>query len=167
MLEDPRAGALVLSSRDVTERVEAEAEVRRLNAELEARVAERTAELRALVARLEENERNLRESEVQFRTAFELAAVGMAHLAPNGRILRANRRPCEVVGYPEEELLLRSWYEISHPDALATYAENARRAFSGEAGTFSVEQRCVRRDFSQVWVRLTASLVRCPKGSPG
>jgi len=165
LLYDPSASALVLNSRDITERVMAQEEVRRLNAELEARVVERTAQLREMVGRLEANERSLKQSEEQFRTTFELAAVGMAHVAPTGRILRANRRLCEVVGYEKEELLLRSLEEITHPDDLPALRERIRRTFSGEYETFSVEQRCIRRDFSQVWVRLTASLVRGPEGS--
>jgi PAS domain S-box-containing protein len=167
LLDDPRAGALILNSRDITERVRAEQGVRQLNAELEARVAERTAQREALVERLEANERSLRESEEQFRTTFELAAVGMAHIARGtGRILRANRRLCEIVGYPREELLLRSLAEITHPDDLQPTLEKIQEELSGEDEAFSLEQRLIRRDYSQVWVRLTASLARGPEDAP-
>ena len=33
-----------------------------------------------------------------FRNTFEHAAVGIAHLAPDGRFLRINRRLCEILG---------------------------------------------------------------------
>ena len=54
------------------------------------RVEERTAQLEAVVSKLETQGRMLRESEEMFRSTFELAAVGMAHVSPNGRFLRAN-----------------------------------------------------------------------------
>ena len=56
---------------DVTERSQAEAEIRRLNAVLESRVAERTAQLEATVLQLEANERRLRESEADLRRSRE------------------------------------------------------------------------------------------------
>jgi len=167
LLDDPGVGALILNSRDITERVRAEQGVRRLNAELEERVAERTAQLEALVERLEANERSLRASEEQFHTMFELAAVGMAHIAcGTGRILRANRRLCGIVGYPKEELLLRSLAEITHPDDLEPVLRKIQGAFSDEDEAFSLEQRLIRRDYSQVWVKLTASPARGSEDAP-
>jgi len=47
-------GDFLLAFMDLTERIDAEMEVRRLNEELEARIAERTAELKKAVAGLEE-----------------------------------------------------------------------------------------------------------------
>ena len=71
LLEDPVVQGIVCYGRDITERKQAEEEIRRLNETLEARVAERTAQLAAMVAKLEAQERRLGESEEQFRTAFE------------------------------------------------------------------------------------------------
>src|SRR4028118_1383472 len=74
LLDDPAVEGLVFNQRDVTDRVRAEEEVRRLNRELEWRVAERTAELEATLA-------ELGESEERFRATFEQAAVGVAHVS--------------------------------------------------------------------------------------
>ena len=50
-------------------------------------------------------ETRLRESERRFRNTFELAGSGMAHIGMDRRFIRVNRRLCEILGYPEAELL--------------------------------------------------------------
>ena len=50
-------------------------------------------------------EQALRQSEELYRSTFELAAVGVAHISPEGKWLRVNKKLCDVVGYSEPELL--------------------------------------------------------------
>ena len=47
----------------------------------------------------------LRESEARYRRTFELAAAGIAHIGMDRKYIRVNRRLCEMLGYPEVELL--------------------------------------------------------------
>ncbi len=49
-------------------------------------------------------EEALRESEERFRSAFEHAAIGMALMGTNGRILQANQSMCEMLGYSEDRI---------------------------------------------------------------
>ena len=70
---------------------------------------------------------DLHESEERFRATFEQAAVGIVHAGTDGRFLRVNRRLCEMVGYTREELLARTFQEITHPADLEADLENVRR----------------------------------------
>ena len=113
-----------------------------------------------------EAEQGLRESEARFRGTFENAAVGMAQVDRRGRLTHANDALCETLGYTREELLERTFGEISHPDDVAASQDRFRRAMrEGMTGT-TVEKRYLHKSGRVVWGRLTASLVRDEAGRP-
>ena len=145
--------------RDITARLRAEEEVRRLTGDLENRVVQRTEQL-------QERERRHRESEERFRGTFEQAAVGMAHVDTDGRWLRVNRRLCDIVGYEKAEMLGLTFQDITHPDDLEAHLEYVRQLLAGEIETYSMEKRYFKKDGSIVWVNLTVSLVRPPSDEP-
>jgi two-component system cell cycle sensor histidine kinase/response regulator CckA len=111
-------------------------------------------------------EQALRDSEKRFRSTFEQAAVGIAHVAPDGRWLDVNQRLCEIVGYSRSELLARAFQDITFPGDLPADLRNVERALAGDTSTFSLEKRCVRRDGEIAWVDATTSLVRDGGGLP-
>ena len=111
-------------------------------------------------------EEALREGEERFRSAFEYAAIGMALVAPDGRWLRVNRSLCRLVGYEPEELLTRTFQDITHPDDLDADLDYVRRMLTGEIETYQMEKRYVRKDRQIVWVMLSVSLVHDATGAP-
>ncbi len=110
-------------------------------------------------------ERNLRLSEERFRATFENAAVGIAHVAADGKWLIANRRLCQILGYTHEDLLTRSLWDIVHPDDLdADHAQvEVMRAGASDSGR--IEQRMMCADGSIVWVVTTLGCVRTGSGA--
>ena len=111
-------------------------------------------------------EEALRESEKRFRATFDQAAVGVAQVAPDGRWLRVNQRLCQITGYTEEELLEKTFQDITHPDELDADLKQAHQLLAGEIETYSMEKRYLRKDGSTIWVNLSVSLVRGPSGEP-
>ena len=111
-------------------------------------------------------EKNERRSRKHFQATFEQAAVGIAHVAPDGHFLRLNSRFCEIAGRPYEDLLQGSFPDITHPDDLDRDVENVHRLLNGEADTYVMQKRYVRPNDEIVWVNLTVSLVRRSDGSP-
>lgn len=107
----------------------------------------------------------LRESERRFRATFENAAVGIAHVAPDGSLLRVNDRLCEIVGWSADELATKTFQGITHPDDLASNLERFERALSGNADHYAMEKRYLRKDGSIVWANLTVGCVRKPNGT--
>lgn len=117
-------------------------------------------DLQEILQRSAAFEQALRQSEELYRTTFEQAGVGVAHLSPEGRWLRVNRKLCEIVGYSEMELLNLTFQQITEPNDLIVDMALTEKVLRGELQTFSLEKRYIRKDKSLVWVNLTVSGVR-------
>ena len=109
-------------------------------------------------------EEALRESEERFRGTFENAAVGIAHEDADGRFLRVNETYCGIVGYTREELLARTFHDITYPEDLAAELEQFTRLMRGELSRYSLEKRYIRKDGSIVWIDMSSSLQRDAAG---
>src|SRR5690606_23263396 len=106
----------------------------------------------------------LRESEERFSSTMEFAAIGIAHVASDGRFIYANPQICEMLGYTEQELLALTVRQITHPDDVALTDEYANRLRSGVIRSFKVEKRYVRKDGLPLWVSLTIAAKRDASG---
>ncbi|MCX7098449.1 MAG: PAS domain S-box protein [Methylococcales bacterium] len=104
--------------------------------------------------------------EARFAAAFEQAAVGIAMLSPDGHWLRANQKLCEIVGYSHDELLARSFQDITYPDDLEVDCNYKQQLLQGSIQTYAIEKRYLRKDGGIVWANLTVSLVRHADGNP-
>lgn len=104
-------------------------------------------------------------SEARFRATFEQAAVGIAHVAPDGRFLRVNRKLCEIVGYERDELMRRTFQDITHAEDLGADLSQMRQLVAGGIEHYAMDKRYLRRDGEPVWARLTASMLRRADGT--
>ena len=105
-------------------------------------------------------EQSLRDSEAKLNATFDQAAVGMAHVGLDGRWLRINRKLCEIVGYSGDELVDRTFQDITHPDDLDTDLGLVKRLLDGEIDSYDLAKRYIRKDGSTVWIDLAVALVR-------
>ena len=111
-----------------------------------------------------EARRALSDSEARFRATFENAAVGVALVGTDGSILRANNSFARMLGYSVEELQTRTFQDLTHPDDLATNLSVLNKTLVGEADSYSIEKRYVRRDGGVVWASLTVGCARKTDG---
>ncbi|CAG0964054.1 partial two-component system, NarL family, sensor histidine kinase EvgS, partial [Anaerolineae bacterium] len=91
LLEDPAVEGIVVNSRDITERMSAEAELAKYREHLEELVAERTQQLR--------------ESEQHYRQLFETMLQGVVYQDANGKIISMNPAAERILGVTSAELL--------------------------------------------------------------
>ena len=108
----------------------------------------------------------LQMSETMFSNTFEQAAVGIAHVALDGRWLRVNQKICEIVGYSKTELLQKTFEDLTDPEDLQLDSEYIRQMLADEIKTYSVEKRLLYKNRQIIWVNLTVSLVKNSSGQP-
>ena len=111
-----------------------------------------------------EGRRALADSEARFRATFENAAVGVALVGADGSILRANNSFARMLGYSVEELKTRTFQDLTHPEDLASNLSVLNKTLVGEADSYCIEKRYIRKDGSIVWASLTVGCVRKTDG---
>jgi PAS domain S-box-containing protein len=111
-------------------------------------------------------ERALAQSEERFRQAFEFAGIGMAIVGLDGRFERVNAALCEIVGYSAEELMRKTFLDLTHRDDLAADLGHVADLLAGKVRSYQMEKRYLHRRGHEVWIRLTGSLVRDAHGAP-
>ncbi|CAN5275705.1 hypothetical protein BH10PSE16_BH10PSE16_28170 [soil metagenome] len=105
-------------------------------------------------------------SDEQFRSAFEHAAIGMTLLAIDKRRLKVNSAFCRMLGYSEAELLARTVKDITHPDDVQWDVLQSQRAVAGEIEAYRCEKRYIHKSGRIVWAQLSCSLVRDANRQP-
>ena len=108
----------------------------------------------------------LMESEERFRSTFEQASVGIAHVALDGRWLLVNPKLCEIFGYTRAELLYAYFQDITYPDDLDHDKECIRQMLADEIQLIEVEKRFIHKLGHIVWINLTGTLRRDSSGAP-
>jgi len=112
-----------------------------------------------------EARRELADSEARFRATFENAAVGVALVGTDGSILRANSSFARMLGYTVEELTKKTFQLVTHPDDIASNLTLLDRALVGDAESYSIEKRYLRKDGGIVWASLAVGCVRKANGT--
>jgi len=112
------------------------------------------------------SEEALRESEERFRLAFENANDGVCMVAPDGRLLKVNKRMCDIFGYSKEEFECMTVNDITHPED-----QNISPTFIGQSISSGVEssvfeKRYFHQQGQMIYGQVSSSLVRDAKGNP-
>ena len=136
------------SSTDITERKQAEADLKHLNQELEARIAMRTTALQ--------------KSEKRFRSLFESAPDFIYVLDQHGIIQQINPTVTERSGYGESELIDQALPRFLSSKTQATYQQEFATLLS--TGNHRQEMEFVCKDGQVLIMDCSYKLVRDPSG---
>jgi PAS domain S-box-containing protein len=105
-------------------------------------------------------EEALQRSEALFRTTFEQTPLGCCHVGLEGQWIRVNQKLCDIVGYSRDELLQSTFRAITHLEDLPADDALIEQMLTGVLSQGSLEKRYIHKQGHDVWVRLTASVVK-------
>lgn len=111
-----------------------------------------------------ELEEELRLDRDLFQAIFDQAGNGSVLVSPSGKMLRVNQPLCDLLGYSEEELLKRSFQDITHRDDLAADLSLLQAVLAGKRDSYQMEKRYIHRDGEIIYSLLTVSAIRNPNG---
>lgn len=166
-------GTILYTCHDISERKQAEVKIRELNNQLEQRVKERITELQQINAQLVQEIRERRQiehilavSEEKFRGIFNQAAVGIAQATLNGLFIVVNQKFADIIGYTREEVLAKTWQDITYPDDVEGDEAYVRQLLANEIDRYSMEKRYIHKDGRVVWVQVHTTRLQEPSGAP-
>jgi PAS domain S-box-containing protein len=111
-------------------------------------------------------EARLRESEERFRRVFEEGPLGLGLVGRDYRFLKVNSALCQMLDFSEDELLLKSFVDITHPDDVRADIELAEELFRREIPFYRMQKRYLKKGGEFIWINLTASVIRDHDGEP-
>ncbi|WP_137389408.1 PAS domain-containing sensor histidine kinase [Rhodoligotrophos defluvii] len=112
------------------------------------------------VTDLHEAEVARRESEERLAATYNAATVGIAEIDETGRFLRVNPMLCRISGWSREELLERSFLDLTHPDDVEQDAALYSQQVRGEIDSYAIHKRYVRQNGEHIHVDVFSSSVR-------
>ena len=107
----------------------------------------------------------LRESEDKFRHVFDYSAIGKSITFLSGE-MQANKALCKMLGYSEEELKVKKWQDITHPDDVEDSQKAIDSILSGQKELVQLFKRYICKNGSVVWADVSTSLRRDNEGKP-
>ncbi|HEX2997244.1 MAG TPA: PAS domain S-box protein [Anaerolineales bacterium] len=107
----------------------------------------------------------LYESEERLRAILSQATAGIVRKDMDGKLIFVNQAYCDMLGYTEEELLGKNFWQFAYHEDIA---ENKRLydRMMVEGTPFKLEKRLIRRDGSLLWVDVSVSPVLDADGKP-
>jgi len=108
----------------------------------------------------------LRASEARFKAVFDNAAVGVAMMTLDRRIVQVNPTVTRITGYSSEEMLSLDPSELVVAEDRTIDRELFLELVAGRRDQYLIEKRYIRRDGSLFWGRINFALVRDAQGAP-
>lgn len=108
----------------------------------------------------------LLDSETRFRSAFQDAPIGMALISLDNRWIKVNPMLCDMLGFPESELLTMTASSLVHPHDREPFQQAIQQVLSSENRNAQVELRYCCQEGRVAWALMSLSLVRDAQAQP-
>lgn len=107
-----------------------------------------------------------RESEKRFRAIFEGTPVGVALVKDDRKPEVFNQAFANLLGYKPEELKQLTFAEFTHPDYVEQDKIYHQELIDGVRDAYRLEKKYICKNYSEIWVDLSVSLIRDKNNKP-
>jgi PAS domain S-box-containing protein len=111
------------------------------------------------------NKIKLEESERKFRNLFKNAPVGISITGMDGS-MEINKVFTDIVGYSIEELKVKKWMDITHPDDMQKSLDALQSLINGNSEHERFEKRYIHKNGNIIWVDISTYLQKDIQGFP-
>jgi PAS domain S-box-containing protein len=132
----------------------------------EAGRPQRMIGLNADITKQKQAQAALRQSEIRLARAEAFSLVMLTHVGLDGRWLKVPSTLCDLLGYSEQELLERTFKDVTHPEDFEADWSQCQRIIRGEIKSFDLEKRYIHKDGHTIWVYINCSVVEDDAGKP-
>ena len=102
-----------------------------------------------------------RQGENLLQLFFELPFLGMAITSPESKQWgRFNDQLCHILGYSRNQLMGKTWAELTHPDDLNADVTEFNRTMRDESDGYSMDKRFIRADGTVIYAVIDVHAVR-------
>ena len=108
----------------------------------------------------------IKETKEKLEIIFKNPSVGMSLVSPEGRWLQVNNALCKIVGYSENELLFRKFYDITFPEDQKKTKTFLKSLYNVKIKEGQLEKRYIHKNGNVIWVSINVSVVRDSEGRP-
>ncbi|MFP4053407.1 MAG: PAS domain-containing protein [Phycisphaerae bacterium] len=143
---DGTPGGIIGVMTDITDRKRREAELQQVRSQLEKTVKEQTRDLREVNETLRQEVQERKRAEEALRSSQQFLEAALDSLEDpffakddQHRWVLLNRRSCELMGHPREELIGKTDYDLFPPEEADVFWQNDLRAF--QAGRLVEEEQ--------------------------
>lgn len=109
---------------------------------------------------LKTTQMQLVKSEESLQGAFKNSSMGMALVGLDGKFIEVNQSLCTSLGYSNEELLQKTFQDLTHPDDLEIDLTLLQDVIAGKRTTYQMEKRYFDKLGQIVHVLLTVTAVK-------
>ena len=171
-VQAPEGLQVLATIRNISGRKRLEEELRQSKEMLESRVEERTEALAKAIRALESEIADRKQAQVDLarerdraRSYLDVAGVILVALDRAGRLTLINRRGLETLGYKEDELVGKNWFETCLPARSRANVRNVFENILAGADVESAEQPVLTRGGEERLVAWRNRLIRDESGA--
>ncbi|PHO11860.1 hypothetical protein CPG38_10725 [Malaciobacter marinus] len=107
-----------------------------------------------------EIQKYIEEKEERLKAIFDFSPLGILISDKTGKMIEANLAFLNMLGYAQDEILGKSYLDITHSDYLDLNEDHFNRLIDNEIGMYKITKRYITKNNKLLWGNVTVSTIK-------